>query len=58
MDHSAALLTLTPGMPVIYGGDRVASVSEELAIAFQPGDKLLVVQTTGDLLRIPAGGAR
>ncbi|MCW3059259.1 MAG: glutamate-5-semialdehyde dehydrogenase, partial [Capsulimonas sp.] len=54
MDHSAALLELSSGMPVIYGGDRVAYVSEELAAAFQPGDKLLVVQTTGDLLRIPA----
>ncbi|WP_119324758.1 aldehyde dehydrogenase family protein [Capsulimonas corticalis] len=53
MEHSAALLELTSGMPVIYGGDRVSYVSEELAAAFHPGDKLLVVQSTGDLLRIP-----
>jgi len=45
---------LTPGMPIVFGGDRVAYVSAELADAFQPGDQLLVVQATGDLLRVPA----
>jgi len=39
---------------VPYGGDRVAIVSAELAAAFREGDRLLVVQETGDLLRIPA----
>jgi len=41
-------------MPVIYGGDRVSHVSVELADAFRPGDRLIVVQSTGDLLHIPA----
>ena len=45
---------LTPGMAVPYGGDRVTVVGEELASAFQPGDRLVVVQSTGDLLRIPS----
>ncbi len=45
---------LTPGMPVPYGGDRVALVSPELAERFRPGDRLLVVHETGDLLHIPA----
>jgi len=45
---------LAPGMPVVFGGDRIAVVSEALAAAFRPGDRLVVVQDSGDLLRIPA----
>lgn len=48
------LTRLTPGMAIPYGGDRVTLVSEDLAAAFQPGDRLVVVQSTGDLLCIPA----
>lgn len=48
------LTKLEPGMAVVYGGDRVAHVSAELAAAFQAGDRLIVVQATGDLLRVPA----
>ncbi len=39
----------------MYGGNRIARVSAELAQEFQPGDRLLVVSQTGDLLHIPAG---
>ena len=49
-----ALTLLVPGMPVIFGGDRVARVSPELAAAFQAGDRLVVVQDSGALLRVPA----
>ncbi len=45
---------LTAGMPIVYGGDRVTHVSDELAAAFEAGDRLVVVQSTGDLLHIPA----
>ena len=38
----------------MYGGDRVTTVSAELAAAFSPGDRLIVVDGTGDLLHIPA----
>ncbi|MDE0232310.1 MAG: aldehyde dehydrogenase family protein [bacterium] len=48
------LTRLTPGMAIPYGGDRVTLVTEELAAAFAPGDRLVVVQSTGDLLCIPA----
>jgi glutamate-5-semialdehyde dehydrogenase len=44
---------LTPGQPILYGGRRIARVSPELAGAFRPGDRLIVVQATGDLLRVP-----
>lgn len=45
-------------MPVIFGGNRVTYVTPELAAAFRPGDRLLVVDSTGDLLHIPAEAAR
>ncbi len=50
----AKLNGLAPGMPIPFGGDRVAFVSDELAAAFAPGDQLVVVQETGDLLHVPA----
>lgn len=40
-------------MPIVFGGDRVVEVSDELASAFTEGDRLVVVQDTGDLLHIP-----
>lgn len=48
------LKELTAGMPVFYGGNRVTHVSPELAARFQPGDRLLVVTETGDLLHVAA----
>jgi glutamate-5-semialdehyde dehydrogenase len=47
------LTTLEAGMPVVFGGNRIARVSPDLAAAFQPGDRLVVVQDTGALLHIP-----
>ena len=47
------LVALEAGMPIVYAGNRIARVSEELAKAFEPGDRLVVVQATGDLLHIP-----
>ena len=48
------LTKLEAGMPIVYGGNHVAHVDEALANAFSEGDRLVVVQTTGDLLHIPA----
>ena len=47
------LSALSPGMPIVYGGDKVARVTPELATRFRDGDRLLVVQESGDLLLIP-----
>ncbi len=41
-------------MPVVYGGDRVTHVGEDLAAAFVEGDALVVLQDRGDLLHVPA----
>ncbi|MCP3910198.1 MAG: aldehyde dehydrogenase family protein [Actinomycetia bacterium] len=41
-------------MPLLWGGNRVSRVSAEVAEAFVEGDQLVVVQTTGDILHIPA----
>ncbi len=51
---ATTLAELPAGMPVLYGGNKIAHVSPDLAAAFEPGDRLIVVQTTGDLLHIPA----
>lgn len=51
---SQAIDALRPGMPILYGGNRLTLVSPELAAAFRPGDRLVVVQSTGALLHIPA----
>ena len=48
------LTSLTAGMAIPFGGDRVARVSGALAAAFQPGDRLIVVQESGELLHVPA----
>ena len=48
------LESLTPGMPIVWGGSRVTRVSEELAAAFKPGDSLIVMQTDGTVLHVPA----
>ena len=47
------LTSLTPGMPIPWGGDRITYVTDELAAAFTEGDRLVVVQDTGDLPHIP-----
>ncbi len=49
-----ALTRLTEGQEIPFGGDRVTTVSAELAVTFRQGDQLIVVQSTGALLLIPA----
>ena len=48
------LTSLTAGMAIPFGGDRLTRVSDALAAAFRPGDRLIVVQETGELLHVPA----
>jgi len=53
-----ALQRLAPGQQIVFGGDRVVTVPPELAAAFVPGDALLVDETLGALLHVPAGARR
>ncbi|GMQ94170.1 MAG: glutamate-5-semialdehyde dehydrogenase [Acidimicrobiia bacterium] len=52
------ITTLQPGMPIPWGGTNLAHVSDELAEAFQPGDSLIVMQHSGELLHIPGDVAK
>ena len=45
---------LTVGMPIVWGGDKVSRVDEDLTAAFRPGDSLIVMQSDGSLLHVPA----
>jgi glutamate-5-semialdehyde dehydrogenase len=47
------LTELVAGMPIPFGGDRLTHVPEALAAAFRPGDRLIVVQQSGELLHVP-----
>jgi glutamate-5-semialdehyde dehydrogenase len=48
------LQRLEPGTPLVFGGDRVVEVPEELARRFRPGDAVVVVEETAEILLIPA----
>jgi glutamate-5-semialdehyde dehydrogenase len=49
------LTSLVAGDRILVGGDRVAIVTPDLAAAFRPGDRIVAVADTGDLLHIPQG---
>ncbi len=47
------LESLPTGMAIVYGGNKLTHVPDELAAAFRAGDRLIVVQTTGEMVHIP-----
>ena len=47
------LQTLVAGQPLVFGGDRVTHVGAELAAAFAPGDAVVVLQDSGEILHVP-----
>jgi len=49
------LTALKAGMPIVYGGNKIVIVDEDLADRFRAGDRLIVVQDSGALLHIPSG---
>lgn len=48
------LTHLAAGQLVCFGGNRVVTVSDELAAAFGPGDRLAIDDRSGQLLHVPA----
>ncbi len=50
----AELSKLMAGAQIPFGGDKVTFVNDDLAAAFESGDRLVVMQDSGDLLRIPS----
>ena len=44
---------LEAGQVILVGSDRYVTVDDELAAAFAPGDRLIAVAESGDLLHIP-----
>lgn len=48
------LRSLEPGQTIIYGGNQSTTVSPDLAAVFTEGDRLVVVNDTGDLIHVPA----
>ncbi len=52
--EATPLTELVAGTPIIVGGDRVTTVSAELAAVFRPGDALVALDDTGELLHVPA----
>ncbi|MDQ3737778.1 MAG: aldehyde dehydrogenase family protein [Actinomycetota bacterium] len=48
------LTGLQAGQVIVYGGDRTTTVAAALADAFCAGDRLIVVDRTGDMLHVPA----
>ena len=54
MTEGNELSHLEAGMPIVYGGNQVTHVDDELAAAFRPGDRLVAAQDTGALLHIPS----
>ncbi len=48
------LTKLTAGAAIPFGGDKVAFVSPDLAAAFEAGDRLVIMQESGELLRVPS----
>jgi glutamate-5-semialdehyde dehydrogenase len=51
---SQQLERLIAGMGIVYGGNRITLVSEELAAAFESGDRLVVVPDDGTILHVGA----
>jgi glutamate-5-semialdehyde dehydrogenase len=54
MVDEAKITKLEAGMPILIGGDRIARVPAELAAKFRPGDRLIVVRKTSEILHVPS----
>ncbi len=49
---------IRPGTCIVLGGDRVVEVPEEIVAKFAPGDAILPIEATGEILHVPAAERR
>ena len=54
MSDVRQLTRVSPGMEIVFGGDRVVRVPDEIAERFAAGDALVAVEPSGTLLHLPA----
>src|SRR5688572_26925783 len=54
MSEFLTLTELTVGQALLVGGNRFVRVPGALAAAYRPGDRLVVVESSGALLHVPA----
>ncbi len=54
MSGVSELEKLEPGTALLFGGNKLIRVPDEIAERFRPGDSVVVVESTQDLLLIPA----
>ena len=54
MPDSQELTQLEAGTPILFGGNRLLRVPESIAQNFQPGDSVVVVESTEEMRLIPA----
>jgi len=52
--EDTTLTEIPRGMRVLFDGNRLAQVPDSIADRFQPGDQLLVIGRTGEVLHLPA----
>ncbi|MDE0884087.1 MAG: aldehyde dehydrogenase family protein [Myxococcota bacterium] len=52
--QSSELTELKAGTPILFGGNRILHVPDELAERFRPGDSVVVVEASEEILLIPA----
>lgn len=48
------LTEIPRGLAILYGGDQVTIVPDAIADAFRTGDRLIVLQTSGEVLHVTA----
>lgn len=57
-EKAQTLSSIEAGMPILYGGNKLTYVPEDVATAFKPGDELHIHDGTGEILHVPAAVRR
>jgi glutamate-5-semialdehyde dehydrogenase len=54
MSELGRLTSVSSGMRILFGGDRLIAVPDEIVARFREGDALVVAESTAEVLLIPA----